>query len=146
MPITLAFDIYGTLIDTHGVTTALEPFAGARASAFSRRWRDKQLEYSFRRGLMQAYVDFADCTRQALDHTGATLGVTLSEADKAALMHAYTTLPAFDDVEPGLAQAQRAGFSLFAFSNGSAAAVDTLLKHADIREAFTDTAAIEAHA
>ena len=50
---TLAFDVYGTLIDTQGVTVILEQFLGDRAFEFSRTWREKQLEYSFRRGLMQ---------------------------------------------------------------------------------------------
>ncbi|RMF46291.1 MAG: haloacid dehalogenase type II, partial [Deltaproteobacteria bacterium] len=50
---TLAFDVYGTLIDTHGVLTALEKLVGDKALAFSNSWRDKQLEYSFRKGLMQ---------------------------------------------------------------------------------------------
>ena len=50
---TLAFDVYGTLIDTNGVVDLLEKFIGDKAKAFSATWRDKQLEYSFRRGHMQ---------------------------------------------------------------------------------------------
>jgi hypothetical protein len=69
MAITLAFDVYGTLINTHGVLTALEGLVGDRAKAFSNTWRDKQLEYSFRKGLMQNYETFAVCTSQALDYT-----------------------------------------------------------------------------
>jgi FMN phosphatase YigB (HAD superfamily) len=71
MTITLAFDVYGTLIDTHGVTTALTKHLGDQARAFSTVWRDKQLEYSFRRGLMRQYETFAVCTSQALDRTCA---------------------------------------------------------------------------
>jgi len=52
MTITLGFDVYGTLIDTAGVTAALKPFARELAPAFSNLWREKQLEYSFRRGLI----------------------------------------------------------------------------------------------
>ena len=69
MAITLAFDVYGTLIDTHGVIVELEKHIGNNASEFSRTWREKQLEYSFRRGLMQNYENFASCTRSALDYT-----------------------------------------------------------------------------
>jgi len=53
MKTTLAFDVYGTLIDTHGVVAALTEMIGKQAQGFSQSWRDKQLEYSFRRGLMQ---------------------------------------------------------------------------------------------
>ena len=67
MALTLAFDVYATLIDTHGVIVALEKHVGAKAHDFSRTWREKQLEYSFRRGLMQNYENFAVCTSNALD-------------------------------------------------------------------------------
>ena len=53
MAITLAFDVYGTLIDTHGVVSELNNLVQDKAEAFSHKWREKQLEYSFRRGLMQ---------------------------------------------------------------------------------------------
>jgi len=43
---TLAFDVYGTLIDTSGVVETLEPILGERATGFSDLWRAKQLEYS----------------------------------------------------------------------------------------------------
>ncbi|MHB1174733.1 MAG: haloacid dehalogenase type II [Sulfuriferula sp.] len=137
MAITLAFDVYGTLIDTHGVVIALEKHAGNMAPAFSRIWREKQLEYSFRRGLMQNYENFAVCTRNALDYACSYLKLALGEQDREALMAAYKRLPAFDDVEAGLAQAKNAGFKLFAFSNGSAEAVETLLDHAGIRNYFS---------
>jgi 2-haloacid dehalogenase len=58
MTITLAFDVYGTLINAHGLLAKLQGIKGDRAAAFSQTWRDKQLEYSFRRGLMQHYRAF----------------------------------------------------------------------------------------
>src|SRR5450631_1700790 len=99
MAITLAFDVYGTLIDTHGVIIALEKHLGTNAPCFSSTWREKQLEYSFRRGLMQNYENFAVCTRNALDYTSLYFKVPLSQKDKEDLMGAYKILPAFDDVE-----------------------------------------------
>ncbi|HCW92385.1 MAG TPA: haloacid dehalogenase type II, partial [Flexistipes sinusarabici] len=45
--ITLAFDVYGTLIDTHGIKVELKKYAGEKAAEFSEMWRNKQLEYSF---------------------------------------------------------------------------------------------------
>ena len=50
MTVALAFDIYGTLIDPHGVVDELERHVGTRAQEFSNQWRDKQLEYTWRRG------------------------------------------------------------------------------------------------
>jgi 2-haloacid dehalogenase len=143
MTITLAFDVYGTLIDTHGVVIALEKLVGDKAPEFSRAWREKQLEYSFRRGLMQNYENFAVCTSNALDYTSAYFKVTLSEKDKVELLDAYKVLPAFDDVTEGLARAKASGFRMFAFSNGRADAVETLLKNAGIRDYFLDVVSVD---
>ena len=133
---TLAFDVYGTLIDTHDIINALEKHVGDKASEFSRTWRDKQLEHSFRRGLMQNYENFSICTRNALDYTSSYFKVPLSNKDKEELMGSYRVLPAFDDVAEGLDRAKKAGFRMFAFSNGSTDAVETLLKNAGIRDYF----------
>jgi 2-haloacid dehalogenase len=141
--VTLAFDVYGTLINTHGVVVALEQFVGSKAVEFSRTWREKQLEYSFRRGLMQNYETFAVCTRQALDYTSEYFHAPLSDHDKEALMGAYKILPAFDDVAEGLALARKSGFRMFAFSNGSAEAVEMLLKNAGIREYFSGVVSVD---
>jgi 2-haloacid dehalogenase len=143
MAITLAFDVYGTLIDTQGVVGALRALAGDRAGAFASAWRDKQLEYAFRRGLMQNYVDFAACTRQALDYTCAAFGIDLDEAHRQALLDSYRRLPAFADVREGLARLPAERFRCYAFSNGSAAAVAMLLESAGIADFFVDIVSVD---
>ena len=143
MAITLAFDVYGTLIDTNGVLTALEGLVGNKAQAFSQTWRDKQLEYSFRRGLMQNYQTFAVCTRQALDYTCAFHKVSFADEQKAELLGIYRVLPAFNDVKEGLSQLKAAGFRLYAFSNGKADALEMLLNTAGVRDLFLDVVSVD---
>ena len=143
MVTTLAFDVYGTLIDTHGLVDRLQVMIGARAAEFSRTWRDKQLEYSFRRGLMQNYETFAVCTRHALDYTCCFYKIQLAEEQKDELLSGYRVLPAFDDVEMGLSGLQASGFRSYAFSNGSADAVDTLLTSAGIRDLFLGIVSVD---
>lgn len=138
MPATLAFDVYGTLIDTHGVVTALRAHVGERAPAFSQLWREKQLEYTFRRGLMQHYAPFPVCVAEALDYCCARFDLVLEAAQREALLGVFADLPAFPDAAPGLAAAAAAGMRLFAFSNGTAAAVDRLLEGAGLRASFID--------
>ena len=143
MVTTLAFDVYGTLIDTHGVVTLLEELVGDEAKDFSRTWRDKQLEYSFRKGLMQNYETFAVCTSQALDYTCASYGATLSAEQKKELMAIYRVLPAFDDATEGLTRLKDTGNRLFAFSNGAADALEILLNNAGIRELFLGVVSVD---
>ena len=136
MAVTLAFDVYGTLIDTHGIVAKLEELVGDRARDFSSTWRDKQLEYSFRRGLMQNYENFAVCTRDALDYTCSRYATDMTPDQKQALLDIYRELPAFDDVRDALADLSARDCRPFAFSNGSEEAVETLLSAAGIRELF----------
>jgi 2-haloacid dehalogenase len=143
MPVTLAFDVYGTLIDTHGVVEKLQWMVGDKAQAFSQAWRDKQLEYAFRRGLMQLYEDFSVCTRDALNYTCNLYGKPLSDSQKQELLAVYRTLPAFEDVREGLGLLSGAGYGLFAFSNGSTEAVNNLLASADIASYFLDVISVE---
>ena len=140
---TLAFDVYGTLINTHGVVSALEELVGDQAKAFSNTWRDKQLEYSFRKGLMQNYETFAVCTSQALDYTCVFYGTSLNAGQKQELMSLYRVLPAFDDVKEALQRLQNSGFRLYAFSNGAADALEVLLNNAGIRELFLGVVSVD---
>jgi len=143
MPITLAFDVYGTLIDTAGVTRSLEAFAGSRATEFSNLWRAKQLEYSFRRGLMQNYRKFSDCTAQALDFSAAQMKIGIPPEEKRKLLEGYRSLPAYPDVQEGLAALDPDRFRLFAFSNGPADDVRALLAHAGIDGFFRDVVSVD---
>ncbi|MDO6683912.1 MULTISPECIES: haloacid dehalogenase type II [unclassified Agarivorans] len=136
MTMTLAFDVYGTLIDTRGVEQQLQALMGEQAPAFSQMWRDKQLEYSFRRGLMQNYQSFAVCTAQALDYCCQAFQIALTAEQKQSLLDVYKVLPAHADVKQGLTELQGLGFKMFAFSNGKREAVELLLKTAGIDHLF----------
>lgn len=143
MATTVAFDVYGTLIDTSGVISALEKIIGGQAAALSHLWRQKQLEYSFRRGLMQNYRDFSVCTRQALDYACESLGVDISDGDKGRLMEGYKVLPAYADVEEGLSRLGDSGVRMFAFSNGRAGDVRGLLANAGIEGHFEGVISVD---
>jgi 2-haloacid dehalogenase len=136
MPVTLAFDVYGTLIDTRGVVSKLKDIVGETAEEFSQAWRSKQLEYSFRRGLMRRYENFAVCTRDALNYACNIFRVPLTDSQRAGLLDAYRFLPAFEDVKDSLIDLQTAGFRLCAFSNGAADSVTELLEAAGVRGYF----------
>ncbi|AKH20940.1 haloacid dehalogenase type II [Sedimenticola thiotaurini] len=143
MQLTFAFDIYGTLIDTSGITQNLRRLVGDQAELFSSRWREKQLEYSFRRGLMGDYVDFSVCTRQALAYTSAQLELPISDSATEELLEAYRHLPAFPEVPLALAKLRDSGHRLYAFSNGVPADLEILLSSAGIRDNFIDLVSVD---
>jgi 2-haloacid dehalogenase len=143
MATTLGFDVYGTLIDTAGIAKALEAHVGQRAADFSAFWRSKQLEYAFRRGLMQNYRDFSVCTRQALDFTAAHFKVSLSDADTARLMDQYRHLPAYPDAPDGLHRLRASAFRMYAFSMGRTEDVIELLRRARLSEYLDGVVTLE---
>lgn len=139
----VAFDIYGTLIDTQAVLTRLIELVGDKAPLIARTWRRKQLEYSFRRGLMRDYCDFSVCTRQALSYACHEHEVEITEEQAEQAMQAYAVLDAFADVPGVLSALQEQGLRQFAFSNGSRAAVERLLEGAGIRHYFEAVVSVE---
>jgi 2-haloacid dehalogenase len=94
MPDAIGFDVYGTLVDPLGMSQHLEAIAGDLAGQMGRLWREKQIEYTFRRALMQQYENFDVCTQQALVFAANSLKLGLRDEDRAALMEAYRRLPA----------------------------------------------------
>jgi 2-haloacid dehalogenase len=139
----IGFDVYGTLIDTTAVGEQIERLLPGRGVSFAFAWRQKQLEYTFRRAAMNTYRDFDVCTAAALEHTAAALGAPLSAEQKGRLMDEYRRLPAFPDVVPALNELRHAGVRLLAFSNGVAQTVHDVLRHAGIRDRFEDIVSVD---
>jgi len=92
---------------------------------------------------MQNYVDFAVCTSQALDFTCRYYQVIITDEQKNELLASYRRLPAFDDVQGGLAFLKDANYQLYAFSNGRADAVKTVLANAGIRDFFHGVVSVD---
>jgi len=118
VPEALGFDIYGTLVDPLEMDEHLREVVGEGAERFSALWREKQIEYTWRRGLMREYADFGVCTRQALDFAALSFGLELSSDGRERLVEEYQNLRPFPDVLPGLERLRSEGHTMVAFSNG----------------------------
>lgn len=128
----IGFDIYGTLVDPLEMERHLRALLGGQAGPFAALWREKQLEYTFRRGLMRRYASFDACTAQALRYTIAARGVEVGEAEQERLLARYRELRAFPDAVPAIERLKAAGHTAVAFSNGVEATVRALLDRAGI--------------
>ena len=100
MTMRLAFDVYGTLVDPMGMSDLLQQDAGDTAGAVAALWREKQLEFSFRKGLMRVYEDFGVCTRQALRFAMATHKLPMSSEREDELLTACRYVAAVGDRLP----------------------------------------------
>ena len=65
-PKAFVFDAYGTLFDVHSVVARAGNNIPGDLNALSTLWRQKQLEYTWLRSLMEHYEDFWNVTEAAL--------------------------------------------------------------------------------
>ena len=110
------FDAYGTLFDVHSVVEAGREVTSDPAT-LSATWRQKQLEYTWLRALMGAYVDFWVVTESALRYTIRRLGLSATEDQVRRLMEAYLALACFPEVAAALERL--AGRPRAVLSNGA---------------------------
>ncbi len=112
------FDAYGTLFDVASAAARCSDVLGERAGPLAALWRDKQLSYSWLRGLQGRHADFWQVTGDALDYTLETFGLADARL-RARLMELYLTLSAFPEVPATLRRLKDAGYATAILSNGS---------------------------
>jgi 2-haloacid dehalogenase len=123
---TCIFDAYGTLFDVHSAVAQLADRMGPDAEQLSELWRQKQLEYSWTRSLMQRYADFWQITEEALDYAMARFGYHNS-ALRSALLRAYRELGAYPEVRDVLLAYRSLGVRVAVFSNATDSMLATAL-------------------
>ena len=130
----LVFDAYGTLFDVMSVTALSERLFPGRGAALAMMWRNKQLQYSLLRSMMDRYADFWQITQDALVYTARALQLDFTAETRLQLMEAYETLQAFPDVKPGLQQLKAKGLRLAILSNGAPSMLQSATRSAGIAD------------
>jgi 2-haloacid dehalogenase len=154
----IAFDLYGTLLSTASISTALaHHFPTESANSIAALWRRYQLEYTWRLNsmcttlllltfnpqplisILALYKPFSEVTHASLLHALAEHSVSLTEVEIASLMAAYDSLDTFPDVAAGLrALAAAPGIEACVFSNGSDAMVHSSVTKSPSLSAFQE--------
>ncbi len=125
------FDAYGTLLNVHAPVAQLASRIGKDADAVSRLWRQKQLEYTWLRSLMKAYVPFWQVTGDALDYTLEAFAID-DKGLRDDLMDLYLHLAAYDDAVTCLKALKELGVGTAILSNGSPDMLDAAVKSSGI--------------
>ena len=126
-PRAFVFDAYGTLFDVHSVVLPAGNDIPGDVQALSRLWRQKQLEYTWLRSLMERYQDFWDVTEAALRSAARELDIEATAVQFDGLMKAYLSPSAFPDAR--LALEALKGVPLAILSNGSPKMLDAAVHH-----------------
>ncbi|EJD07841.1 haloacid dehalogenase [Fomitiporia mediterranea MF3/22] len=132
----LAFDIYGTLLDTSSISKALMEHLQLdkdNTAQVSALWRRYQLEYTWRLNSMNVYKPFDIVTKKALQHALKESGIRFDDDSIRRLMDAYNVLPCFPDAEHALRELTSNGKAkIVVFSNGTQSMVQTALSAAGL--------------
>ena len=135
-PRAFVFDAYGTLFDVHSVVLGDGNNIPGDLKALSRLWRQKQLEYTWLRSLMERYEDFWDVTEAALRSAVRQLKIEASDVQLDTLMQAYLFPSAFPDVRPALKALN--GAPLAILSNGSPRMLESAVRHNSLGSYFAE--------
>lgn len=133
---TIAFDMYGTLIDLSGAAPVVAKYVKTELAQFLLMFGNTQVEFYFRRALMKKTAPHPTLTRDALDYCLKFFGETLTEEQKSEILATYVKLPAFADVKEGLMKLKKAGYKLYPFSGGTKEDITALMAHNELLELF----------
>ena len=139
---TLAFDLYGTLLDVQSVISLCDRFFPGQGKALSHLWRSKQLEYSWLRAGMGRYEDFWKCTEGGLAYGCKALNLECPPSTRDELMNAYLHLDPFPEV-PGALKALQANHSLVILSNGAPGMLQSVVENNQLQWAFSNIISVE---
>jgi len=121
------FDAYGTLFDFASAARSCRDVLGDNIDRLTALWRDKQLQYTWLRGLQGRHADFWQVTGDALDFALETLGMNRPGL-RDRLMELYLTLDTFPEVRHTLQRIKGSGLPSAILSNGSPKMLDAVVK------------------
>jgi 2-haloacid dehalogenase len=136
------FDAYGTLFDFNSAASAARGELAENWQRVSDLWRQKQLQYTWLRGLAGHHADFWQVTGDALEFTLATLRIERPGLH-ARLMDLYLRLATFPEVPETLRRLKATGRKLAILSNGTPAMLDAVVHSAGLEKLFDAVLSVE---
>ena len=136
------FDAYGTLFDVNAACRELSIEVGEKWQELSTLWRLRQVEYTWLRNSMNAYIDFWQITSDSLDYAMDTLNINNKNL-RSNLLKLYLKLEAYPEVKGVLEKLKEEGFKIGILSNGSKKMLDSAVKNANISGLLDEVISVE---
>jgi 2-haloacid dehalogenase len=149
MPITTCiFDAYGTLFDVAAAARIAADEPGRETFAkhwpkIAQHWRQKQLQYTWLRAVLNQHCDFWDVTQDGLDWALEAEGLGGDADLRARLLALYWELEAYAEVPAMLASLKAKGMSTAILSNGSPKMLDGAVQSAGIGDLLDDVLSVQ---
>jgi 2-haloacid dehalogenase len=137
------FDAYGTLFDLASVTARCEDELGDKVKPLAALWRDKQLQYTWLRGLQDRHADFWKVTGDSLDYAMDELAIA-SPSLRSRLMDMYLSVDVFPEVPGVLRRLKARGLVTAILSNGTPTMLSAALHGAGLADLIDKVFSVEA--
>jgi 2-haloacid dehalogenase len=135
------FDAYGTLFDVHSVVVRAGTDMAGDLEALSQLWRQKQLEFTWLRALMDRYQDFWQITEAALRTALAQLHMETSESQVRQLLDGYLAPAVLPDAIVALDAL--CDFPLAILSNGSPYMLEAAVRNNGLESYFSNVISVD---
>lgn len=129
------------MFDVHSVIRNSGVGIPGDIEALSLVWRQKQLEYTWLRSLMDRYEDFWHVTEAALRSAVRQLSIEVTDRQFESLMQAYLAPTAFPEAVSALEGAN--GLPLAILSNGSPTMLDAAVCHNSLELYFAEIISVD---
>jgi len=141
------FDAYGTLFDVAAAArqAASEPGREEFANKWPKLaevWRNKQLQYTWLRAVMNQHEDFWIVTQNGLDYAMKYVGLNDAEL-RERLLQLYWELSAYPEVTDMLISLRAQGRATAILSNGSPEMLEGAVKSAGLTELLDDVLSVQ---
>jgi len=125
------FDAYGTLFDFNSAVDICSKEVGEKSEELSTIWRQKQIQYTWLRSMMDEYVDFWQITGDALDYAMSAISVKNDKLQNR-LMQLYKKLELFPEVSNVLNNVKNGNISTAVLSNGTQEMLFNVIEHSNL--------------
>lgn len=141
-PSVVIFDVNETLLDLKPLKDSVDKILPAGGG--STLWFTTTLQYSLVMTVSGQHAPFHDIGVAVLKMLKENPDGVLVDNDAKAALRPLLSLPAHQDVKPGLERLREAGFRLATLTNSTAAGVKTQLDHAGLADFFERQLSVEA--
>jgi 2-haloacid dehalogenase len=135
------FDAYGTLFDVHSVALRAGSEIAGDLESLSHLWRQKQLEFTWLRALMDRYQEFWQITEAALRTALAQLQMEASESQVRQLLDGYLAPAVFPDAKAALDSLGT--FPRAILSNGSPVMLEAAVRNNNLESYFSAVISVD---
>lgn len=135
----VTFDSFTTIVDVHRSTRRALAKHVDDPDPVATLWRFRAVDYRMLVNFCGDYGTYEETTRDALEYALAANGVELSADEIDDIVGVFYELDVFDDVRPGMAAIDEAGYDLYIASNGNERLLEAMIDRAEIDELIVDS-------